>query len=145
MEQGALRVETYNLHASSRRRIVVSVREARPMDLRTRPFYTVRALRRLAKLPAPLACYEAPVAPRPLPAPTGAAVAAQEASAPVPAPAQARAQTPLAPVRVTAKAPAAPPVPPTATPTGGAPPSGPARTPTAPIKNGRSYDWTGLP
>ncbi len=50
-----------DLLASSRRRVVVSVREARPMDLRTRPVWDVRAYRRLMKLPAPIKCYEVPV------------------------------------------------------------------------------------
>ena len=50
-----------DLAASTRRRVVVSVREARPMDLRTRPVWDVRAYRRLMKLPTLIKCYEAPV------------------------------------------------------------------------------------
>ncbi len=172
-----------DLHASSRRRIVVSVREARPMDLRTRPFYTVRALRRLSQLPAPLASREAPVpAPAPVappsaPAPATATAAAAETPvpprprvllAPPPAPTWAAtpAVTPRAPVRVVAQpAPATPPSTPTA-PTAGAlvastpaaatepapaagasaaRPARPTRLPTAPVKHGTAYDWTGLP
>ncbi len=153
-----------DLHASSRRRIIVSVREARPMDLRTRPFYTVRALRRLSKLPAPPACVEradpapvvatvvaaaatqtparadAPVVPVPVPVPTptrGAVPDAAWGASP--------ATVPSAPVRVMAKAPAAAPV--TTVPAAPtvAPASSPARLPTAPVKHGRAYDWTGLP
>jgi len=153
-----------DLHASSRRRIIVSVREARPMDLRTRPFYTVRALRRLSKLPAPPACVER-ADPAPVAA-TAVAAAATQAPAradapvvpvPVPVPTSTRgavpdaawgaspATVPSAPVRVMAKAPAAAPVTTVpATPTV-APASSPARLPTAPVKHGRAYDWTGLP
>jgi len=138
-----------DLHASARRRIVVSVREARPMDLRTRPFYTVRALKRLSKLPAPAACDEAPLAPTPTPAPVPHA---QGAPAPAPLVGATPATAPSAPVRVVAKAPAsasasAPSVAAPATPAmaAGAPASSPARTPTAPVKHGRAYDWTGLP
>jgi len=155
-----------DLHASSRRRIVVSVREARPMDLRTRPFYTVRALKRLSKLPAPPPCLEAPATPAalaPAPVPVQAAAAPAHATLPAsvaqPAPAPARS----APVRVVATAPApatttAPVSPPlgatpavaaataTAAPAAAdAPASGPPRVPTAPVKHGRAYDWTGLP
>jgi len=150
-----------DLHASSRRRIVVSVREARPMDLRTRPFYTVRALRRLSTLPAPPACLEAPVPATPAPATAAATQTPVSEGArviPVAPPSPARlpapAATPNAPVRVLAKsapatllpaaaapAPAAVPDPaPTAT-----DPARPARLPTAPVKQGTAYDWTGLP
>jgi len=150
-----------DLHASSRRRIVVSVREARPMDLRTRPFYTVRALRRLSTLPAPPACLEAPVPATPAPATAAATQTPVSEGArviPVAPPSPARlpapAATPNAPVRVLAKsapatllpaaaapAPAAAPDPaPTAT-----DPARPARLPTAPVKHGTAYDWTGLP
>jgi type IV secretory pathway TraG/TraD family ATPase VirD4 len=152
-----------DLHASSRRRIIVSVREARPMDLRTRPFYTVRALRRLSKLPAPPACVE-----RADPAPVAATVVAAavtqtpaRADAPVvsvPVPPPTRGATPVtvpsAPVRVTATAPAAtaPAAPPPAlaaatatTPTAPPAASGPPRLPTAPVKHGTAYEWTGLP
>jgi type IV secretory pathway TraG/TraD family ATPase VirD4 len=140
-----------DLHASARRRIIVSVREARPMDLRTRPFYTVRALKRLSTLPAPAACDEAPVAPTPTPAPVPHA---QGAPAPAPLVGATSATAPSAPVRVVAKAPtsapaasaAAPATPATAAGAPGpAPASSPARTPTAAVKNGRAYDWTGLP
>jgi len=153
-----------DLHASSRRRIIVSVREARPMDLRTRPFYTVRALRRLSKLPAPPACVEradpapvaatavaaaatptperadAPVVPVPVPMPTptrGAAPDAAWGASP--------ATVPSAPVRVMAKALAAAPVTTAAATPAVAPASSPARLPTAPVKHGTAYDWTGLP
>jgi len=150
-----------DLHASSRRRIVVSVREARPMDLRTRPFYTVRALRRLSTLPAPPACLEAPVPATPAPATAAATQTPVSEGArviPVAPPSPARlpapAATPNAPVPVLAKsapatllpaaavpAPAAAPDPaPTAT-----DPARPARLPTAPVKHGTAYDWTGLP
>jgi type IV secretory pathway TraG/TraD family ATPase VirD4 len=158
-----------DLHASSRRRIIVSVREARPMDLRTRPFYTVRALRRLSKLPAPPACVDAPApsAPAPVaPAATQTPARADARVVPVPVPTPtwgatpdaARGATPAtvpsAPVRVTAKTPAAtatavpPPALASATSTPPAAPpvtSGPARLPTAPVKHGTAYDWTGLP
>jgi len=175
-----------DLHASSRRRIVVSVREARPMDLRTRPFYTVRALKRLSQLPAPLASREAPVpaaapvAPPSAPAPATATAAAAETPvpprprvvlAPPPAPTWAAAPaapaapagTPRAPVRVVARpAPATPPPTATAPATAAVPATAaaaatamepgvivfatrPARLPTAPVKNGHAYDWTGLP
>jgi len=153
-----------DLHASSRRRIIVSVREARPMDLRTRPFYTVRALRRLSKLPAPPACVEAPVPPPSTPAATApASVPTSEGTTATPLRSSqdvAPAKAPSAPVRVTAtvptaeapaaKAPAAPPpalaaaatsTPPAVPPAA----SGPLRLPTAPVKHGTAYDWTGLP
>jgi len=140
------------------------VREARPMDLRTRPFYTVRALRRLSKLPAPPACVEradpAPVAATavaPVATQTPARADAPVVPVPVPVPTSTRgavpdaawgaspATVPSAPVRVMAKAPAAAPVTTVpATPTV-APASSPARLPTAPVKHGRAYDWTGLP
>ncbi len=140
-----------DLHASSRRRIVVSVREARPMDLRTRPFYTVRALRRLSQLPAPPACLEAPAPAGNRPAPTTSARTPVAEAAGVVAPPNASrgsavATAPGAPVRVMVK-PTSATSPATAL-TGAAatvPASGPARTPTAPVKNGRAYDWTGLP
>ncbi len=47
-----------DLAASSRRRVVVSMREARPMDLRTRPMWSVWRLRRLMKRLAPVKCHE---------------------------------------------------------------------------------------
>jgi len=139
-----------DLHASARRRIVVSVREARPMDLRTRPFYTVRALRRLSKLPAPPAYVEradpAPVAatavaPAATQTPTRADAPVVSMPVPVSTPAQGAmpVKVPSAPVRVTA--PAATMTPPAPAPSA----AGPPRLPTAPVKNGRAYDWTGLP
>jgi len=160
-----------DLHASSRRRIVVSVREARPMDLRTRPFYTVRALKRLSQLPAPLASREAPVpapqpvAPSPTPAPTPAPAPATPVPpparvvlAPPPSPARAAAPavTPRAPVRVVAQPAPATPSPVVTVPEAAAAATAmepgvivfatrPARLPTAPVKNGHAYDWTGLP
>jgi len=162
-----------DLHASSRRRIVVSVREARPMDLRTRPFYTVRALKRLSQLPAPLASREAPVpAPAPV-APPSATATVPAATVTIPVPPRARvvlappptpapAVTPRAPVRVVARpAPVTPPAAATASTAAAAVPATaaapttepgvivfatrPARLPTAPVKNGHAYDWTGLP
>jgi len=141
-----------DLHASSRRRIIVSVREARPMDLRTRPFYTVRALKRLSKLPAPSACVECTD-----PAPVIVAVPQTPARAdarvfPMSTPTRGATPTvtPSAPVRVTAKTATAtpPPAPATATsapPTAPAAAFGPPRLPTAPVKHGTAYDWTGLP
>jgi len=140
-----------DLHASSHRRIVVSVREARPMDLRTRPFYVVRSLRRLSKLPAPPACLEAPAPIGPPPAtPASAQTPVAEAAGVVAPPNASRgsasAKGPNAPVRVMVKP--TPATSPATASTGAAatvPASVPARTPTAPVKNGRAYDWTGLP
>jgi len=143
-----------DLAASSRRRVVAIAREARPLDLRTRPAWSVRALRRLMRRPAPIACVEAPAAPvGPRSAQAAAAVAltpldegARRGPAPTPTRDAIPARTPSAPVRVTAT-----PTPAAATPVSaaataaGAPPVGPARTPTAPVKAGRAYDWTGLP
>jgi len=147
-----------DLAASSRQRVVAIAREARPMDLRTRPMWSVRAMRRLMTRPAPRACVEAPtrplpalaaVAPAQIPSPKGAQV--------VVVPEAVRGTTPTgpwAPVRVTAKTPAAtataapPPAPVPATSTPSTAPSvafGPPRLPTAPVKHGRAYDWTGLP
>jgi len=169
-----------DLAASSRRRVVAIAREARPMDLRTRPVWSVRAMRRLMTRPAPPACAEAPAQPSPAPSrPTPAAPApvsattartparaeARVVSAPTPSPAWGAmpAVTPSAPVRVVAKpAPATPPSTPTAptavapvastpaaatepAPAAGASASRPARLPTAPVKHGTAYDWTGLP
>jgi len=153
-----------DLAASSRRRVVAIAREARPMDLRTRPMWSVRAMRRMMKRPAPIAYVEAATEPKPAPSrPALAAVA----SARTPAIEGARvtalpnssrggmpASTPSAPVRVvatataTAAAPSATTSPPASA--GAAvspvsPTSGPVRTPTAPVKSGRAYDWTGLP
>ncbi len=147
-----------DLAASSRRRVVAIAREARPLDLRTRPVWSVRAMRRLMTRPAPRACVKAPTRPHPalaavapaqIPSPKGAQV--------VVVPDAARGATPTGPwvpVRVTAKTPAAtatavpPPAlasatstPPTAPPVT----SGPPRLPTAPVKHGTAYDWTGLP
>jgi len=169
-----------DLAASSRRRVVAIAREARPMDLRTRPMWSVRAMRRLMTRTAPRACVEAPAQPTPAPSrPTPAAPASASApAARTPARAEARvglaptpspawgampAVTPSAPVRVVAKpAPATPPSTPTAptaatpvastpaaatepAPAAGASASRPARLPTAPVKHGTAYDWTGLP
>jgi len=149
------------LAASSRRRVVAIAREARPMDLRTRPVWSVRAMRRLMTRAAPIACVEALAEPKPVPSqPTAAAAVAASAAA------VASAQTPViegarvaapadssretvparaasAPVRVVAKVPAA--ASPASAPAAGASASGPVRLPTAPVKNGRAYDWTGLP
>ena len=147
-----------DLAASSRRRVVAIAREARPMDLRTRPVWSVRAMRRLMTRPAPRACVEALTHPHPAPA----AVAPAQTPAPkgaqvVVVPDAARGTTPTgpwAPVRVTAKTPTAtataapPPAPVTATSTPSTVPSvasGPPRLPTAPVKHGTAYDWTGLP
>jgi len=168
-----------DLAASSRRRVVAIAREARPMDLRTRPVWSVRAMRRLMTRPAPVACVEAPAQPTPAPSrptpsrPTPAAPSPASApAAQTPARAEARvvpapppspawgtmpAVTPRAPVRVGAKAtpatPSSTPTVPTAvapvasTPAAAtdAPSSRPARLPTAPVKHGTAYDWTGLP
>jgi len=155
-----------DLAASSRRRVVAIAREARPLDLRTRPMWSVRAMRRLMKRPAPIACAEAPtVLAKPTPAPSRSTTAT---GAHAPASASARAvnpsgawrgampaETPSAPVRVVTKPiPATPPpasaalAPAAATdvaPAAIAPASRPARLPTAPVKHGRAYDWTGLP
>jgi len=147
-----------DLAASSRRRVVAIAREARPMDLRTRPMWSVRAMRRLMTRPAPIACVEATVPSHP----ALAAVAPVQTPAPkgtqvVVVPDAARGTTPTgpwAPVRVTAKTPAATvttapppaPVPATSAPsTALAAASGPPRLPTAPVKHGTAYDWTGLP
>ncbi len=163
-----------DLAASSRRRVVAIAREARPMDLRTRPMWSVRAMRRLMKRPAPIACVEAPAEPTPAPSrPTPAAPAPVSATAArTPARAEARvvpapppspawgampAVTPSAPVRVVAKPTPATPPPAAAapamvvatatdpTPTVVTPASRPTRLPTAPVKHGTAYDWTGLP
>ncbi len=163
-----------DLAAASRRRVVAIAREARPMDLRTRPVWSVRAMRRLMTRPAPRACVEAPAHSTPAPSrPTPAAPAPASApAAQTPARAEARvvpapppspawgavpAVTPSAPVRVVAKpTPATPSSTPTAPPAVApvastpaaatdAPPSRPARLPTAPVKHGTAYDWTGLP
>ncbi len=149
-----------DLAASSRRRVVAIAREARPMDLRTRPVWSVRAMRRLMTRPAPRACVEAPVNPARAPAPAPVRTTAAGAPAPTPAPTagSAPAKTPGAPVRVVAKAPAPAPVrapgaPAASTPAAmtdpapaaTAPASRPARLPTAPVKHGTAYDWTGLP
>jgi len=161
-----------DLAASSRRRVVVSVREARPMDLRTRPFWADRALKRLSRLPAPVAFAEAPreisapaltpaSTPSPRPTPRAAPVTAPPASAavtpapatPAPAPRPAAATTRIAPattaapaIRQPAPAPAAPVPAPVAagagTPT---PPAPPQRSADAPQKVGRPLKWTGLP
>jgi type IV secretory pathway TraG/TraD family ATPase VirD4 len=151
-----------DLAASSRRRVVAIAREARPMDLRTRPMWSVRAMRRLMKRPAPRACVEAPAEPTPAPA---AITSAREDAQVVAVPNAARGATPVgtprAPARVLAKPiPATPPpaataavavAPAASTPAAAtdpaaiAPTSRPTRLPTAPVKHGTAYDWTGLP
>ncbi len=147
-----------DLAASSRRRVVAIAREARPMDLRTRPMWSVRAMRRLMTRPAPRACVEAPTHPHPaLAAVAPAQTSPLKGAQVVVVPDAARGTTPTgpwAPVRVTAKTPAAtatgapPPAPAPATSTPSTAPaaaSGPPRLPTAPVKHGTAYDWTGLP
>jgi len=138
-----------DLAASSRRRVVAIGREARPMDLRTRPMWSVRAMRRLMKRPAPIACVEAPLEHRPAVSPPAPAVVAPAHTPATEAARVARAGTPSVPVRVVAKAtPAITPAPASATDpaaTATAPASRPARLPTAPVKHGTAYDWTGLP
>ncbi len=141
-----------DLAASSRRRVVAIAREARPMDLRTRPMWSVRAMRRLMTRPAPRACVEAPLPSHPAPAtvaPARASADEEARVAPVAPPAPARgaapAATPHAPVRVLAKpTPTTPPPAATAT-VAATDPARPARLPTAPVKQGTAYDWTGLP
>ncbi len=140
-----------DLAASSRRRVVAIAREARPMDLRTRPVWSVWAMRRLMTRPAPRACLEAPLPSHPASATTASArtpatEGAGVGASPKPSRGSAPAKTPSAPVRVLVKP--TPATPPATTSTGAAVPasaSGPTRTPTAPVKNGRAYDWTGLP
>jgi len=144
-----------DLAASSRRRVVAIAREARPMDLRTRPMWSVRAMRRLMKRPAPIAYVEAAAEPTPAPSrPASAAVASARTptsegtrapALPGPVHGAARAGTRSSPVRVVAQATAVAPAATDATPAAIAPASGPVRLPTAPVKHGRAYDWTGLP
>ncbi len=142
-----------DLAASSRRRVVAIAREARPLDLRTRPMWSVRAMRRLMTRPAPRACVEAPAEPTPAPA---AITPAREDAQVVAVPNAARGATPVgtprAPVRVLVKP--TPTTPPPAPAASAAPdpalvaapdPARPARLPTAPVKHGTAYDWTGLP
>jgi len=145
-----------DLAASSRRRVVAIAREARPMDLRTRPLWSVGAMRRLMKRPAPRACVEAPAEPTPAPA---AITSAREDAQVVAVPNAARGATPVgtprAPARVLAKPiPVTPPpaataavavAPAASTPAAATDPARPARLPTAPVKHGTAYDWTGLP
>ncbi len=135
-----------DLAASSRRRVVAIAREARPMDLRTRPVWSVRAMRRLMTRPAPRACVEAPAESKPAPTPiTPAREDAQVVAVPNVARGVAPVGTPRAPVRVLAKpAPATSPSAPAA-PAAVAPTARPVRLPTAPVKHGTAYDWTGLP
>jgi len=157
-----------DLAASSRRRVVAIAREARPMDLRTRPVWSVRAMRRLMTRPAPRACLEAPVPSTPAPAAVAPVRASADEDARVAAPPNssrvaAQTKTPSVPVRVLVKptpatspsAPAAPAAvaPAASTPAAATDPapaavvsaSRPARLPTAPVKHGTAYDWTGLP
>ncbi len=144
-----------DLAASSRRRVVAIAREARPMDLRTRPMWSVRAMRRLMKRPAPRACVESPAEPTPAPAPAPITPAREDAQV-VAVPNAARGATPVgtprAPVRVMVKpTPTIPPPAPAASaaedpaPVAATDPARPARLPTAPVKQGTAYDWTGLP
>jgi len=145
-----------DLAASSRRRVVVIAREARPMDLRTRPMWSVRAMRRLMTRPATRACVEAPLPSHPAPVAVARARASTAEEARVAAPPNssrvaAQAKTPSAPVRVRAKpTPTTPPPAATAAsaatdPAVATDPARPARLPTAPVKHGTAYDWTGLP
>jgi len=145
-----------DLAASSRRRVVAIAREARPMDLRTRPVWSVRAMRRLMTRSAPRACVEAPVNPTRIPAPVRTTAAGAPAPTPAPTVGSAPAKTLGALVRVVAKAPApvraagAPAASTSAAATDPAPTavasaSRPARLPTALVKHGTAYDWTGLP
>jgi len=142
-----------DLAASSRRRVVAIAREARPMDLRTRPMWSVRAMRRLMKRPAPRACVEAPAEPKPAPVTiTPAREDAQVVAVPNAARGATPVGTPHAPVRVLVKpTPMTPPPAPAASaapdqaPVAAPDPARPARLPTAPVKHGTAYDWTGLP
>jgi len=142
-----------DLAASSRRRVVAIAREARPMDLRTRPMWSVRAMRRLMKRPAPRACVEAPAEPKPAPVTiTPAREDAQVVAVPNAARGATPVGTPHAPVRVLVKTtPMTPPPAPAASaapdqaPVAATDPARPARLPTAPVKHGTAYDWTGLP
>jgi len=141
-----------DLAASSRRRVVAIAREARPMDLRTRPMWSVRAMRRLMTRPAPPACLEAPLPSHPAPVATAAArtpVSEEARVVPVAPPAPARgaapAATPHAPVRVLAKPTPTTPPPAATAAVAATDPARPARLPTAPVKHGTAYDWTGLP
>jgi len=157
-----------DLAASSRRRVVAIAREARPMDLRTRPVWSVRAMRRLMTRPAPRACLEAPLESRPASVPVVIAPAREDApvvAMPNAARGAAPAATPHAPVRMLAKPATAPATPsPAATAPAAVAPAAPAsaaatnptpaavvstsrpvRLPTAPVKHGTAYDWTGLP
>jgi len=135
-----------DLAASSRRRVVAIAREARPMDLRTRPMWSVRAMRRLMTRPAPPACVEAPAEPQPAPAAiTPARKDAQVVAVPNAARGATPVGTPRAPVRVMVKPTPAPASAADPTPAATAPVSRPARLPTAPVKHGTAYDWTGLP
>ncbi len=142
-----------DLAASSRRRVVAIAREARPMDLRTRPMWSVRAMRRLMTRPAPRACLEAPAESKSAPA---AITPAREDAQVVAVPNAAGGTTPVgtrrAPARMLVKpAPTTtPPTPAASAATDPAPvaatdPVRPARLPTAPVKHGTAYDWTGLP
>jgi len=142
-----------DLAASSRRRVVAIAREARPMDLRTRPMWSVRAMRRLMTRPAPPACVEAPAEPQPAPAAiTPARKDAQVVAVPNAARGATPVGTPRAPVRVMVQpTPTTPPPAPAASaatdlaPLAATDPARPARLPTAPVKHGTAYDWTGLP
>ncbi len=146
-----------DLAASSRRRVVAIAREARPLDLRTRPVWSVRVMRRLMTRPAPRACLEAPLPSHPAsattaPAQTPATEGAGVGASPKPSRGSAPAKTPSAPVRVLVKPTPTthPPAATAATATVAATdpatdPARPVRLPTAPVKHGTAYDWTGLP
>ncbi len=140
-----------DLAASSRRRVVAIAREARPMDLRTRPMWSVRAMRRLMTRPAPRACVEAPAESKSaLAAITPAREDAQVVAVPNAARGATPVGTPRAPARVMVKPTPTTPSPAPAAATDPAPvaatdPARPARLPTAPVKQGTAYDWTGLP
>jgi len=135
-----------DLAASSRRRVVAIAREARPMDLRTRPMWSVRAMRWLMKQPAPIAYVEAPLerATATIGGVQAPASKGPRVILPTPPRGTPQAAVPTAPVRVAAKVTAATSSTPLA-PTTTSSAFGPGRTPTAPVKNGRAYDWTGLP
>ncbi len=116
------------------------------MDLRTRPMWSVRAMRWLMKQPAPIAYVEAPLERATATIGGVQAPASKGARVILPTPPRGtpQAAVPTAPVRVAAKVTAATSSTPLA-PTTTSSAFGPGRTPTAPVKNGRAYDWTGLP
>jgi len=127
-----------DLAASTRRRVVVSVREARPMDLRTQPVWAVRAYKRLMKLSAPVKCYEAPVEDVAVPVTVTTAVPTTEPAVPSASPKEPKTKT------ATATASSTPPA--TAT---SATQATRGWTPAAPIQSpqgmGTPVKWTTLP